>query len=417
MVQSKWLWRLDQFFGQVWVKAVSFGVLGIVTALAAAVIKPFVPMEFGAKVGADAVDQILNILASSMLAVTTFSLSIVVGAFGSASGAATPRATELLRADGTTQQVLANFIGAFLFSLVGIIALKTGVYGEQGRLILFVVTIFVLAGVVMTILRWIAHIMHFGRLGHTLDMLETATTQALQARFDAPYLGGRALEGPLPSGLNRITSDRVGYVQHIELSVLSELAEATDQDIYLECLPGSFVSAGGVLGVGGALTDAQQAKARAAFTIDITRTFAQDPRFGLIALGETADKALSPGINDPGTAIDVIGRFVRIFSVWKDARPSPPLVHPRLHIRPLDPADMFDDAFRPIARDGAGLIEVQVRLQKAYLALAMAAPETLGPVAVQHAHESLARSLEHLTLPRERATVQQAFDEVRAVLR
>ena len=219
----------------------------------------------------------------------------------------------------------------------------------------------------------------------------------------------------MPSGLNRITSDRVGYVQHIELSVLSELAEATDQDIYLECLPGSFVSAGGVLGVGGALTDAQQAKARAAFTIDITRTFAQDPRFGLIALGETADKALSPGINDPGTAIDVIGRFVRIFSVWKDDRPSPPLVHPRLHIRPLDPADMFDDAFRPIARDGAGLIEVQVRLQKAYLALAMAAPETLGPVAVQHAHESLARSLEHLTLPRERATVQQAFDEVRMV--
>ncbi len=50
------------------------------------------------------------------------------------------------------------------------------------------------------------------------------------------------------------------------------------------------------------------------------RTFEDDPRFGLIVLSEIADKALSPGVNDPGTAIDVIGTLVRLFTLWQ----SPP---------------------------------------------------------------------------------------------
>ena len=41
----------------------------------------------------------------------------------------TPRATRLVVEDVTTQNVLATFIGSFLFSLVGIIALNMGAYG------------------------------------------------------------------------------------------------------------------------------------------------------------------------------------------------------------------------------------------------------------------------------------------------
>ena len=49
-----------------------------------------------------------------------------------------------------------------------------------------------------------------------------------------------------------------------------------------------------------------------AFTIGAERTFDQDPRFGLCVLAEIASRALSPAVNDPGTAIDVIGRAVRL---------------------------------------------------------------------------------------------------------
>lgn len=115
--------------------------------------------------GAEAVDNILNILASSMLAVTTFSLSIMVAAYGSATTNVTPRATRLVVEDVTTQNVLATFIGSFLFSLVGIVALNMGAYGERGRVILFIVTLVVIALIIFTLLRWIQHLTSLGRVG------------------------------------------------------------------------------------------------------------------------------------------------------------------------------------------------------------------------------------------------------------
>jgi uncharacterized membrane protein len=39
------------------------------------------------------------------------------------------------------------------------------------------------------------------------------------------------------------------------------------------------------------------------------------PRFGLITLSEIASRALSPAVNDPGTAIQIISSHVRLFSL------------------------------------------------------------------------------------------------------
>jgi len=61
-----------------------------------------------------------------------FSVSTMVAAYGAATSNVTPRATRLLMEDNTSQNVLGTFIGSFLFSLVGIIALGTGLYGAAG---------------------------------------------------------------------------------------------------------------------------------------------------------------------------------------------------------------------------------------------------------------------------------------------
>lgn len=114
----------------------AFSMAGVVTALLAVALSPYIPQELPTKIGADAVDKILGIIASSMLTVTTFSLTTMVSAYSAATTNVTPRATKLVIEDSTTQNVLATFVGSFLFSLVGIIALTTGAYGDRGRLIL-----------------------------------------------------------------------------------------------------------------------------------------------------------------------------------------------------------------------------------------------------------------------------------------
>src|SRR5690606_40460656 len=81
---SKWRWTIVQLSRQLWMRAVLFALLAAATALATLFFKELIPPDLSGKIGAHAVDKILNILASGMLVVTTFSLSVMVAAYSSA---------------------------------------------------------------------------------------------------------------------------------------------------------------------------------------------------------------------------------------------------------------------------------------------------------------------------------------------
>lgn len=376
---QKSLWVLRQIFGRIWVHVVGYAVLAVLAAVVAQLATPLVPSGWDVTLPDDAVYQVLDILASSMLVVTTFSLSIAVSAFAAASSAATPRSAEILQKDKTTQNVLATFLGAFLFSLLGVIGLQAGLYNEVGRFVLFVFACFVVLLVVVSLLRWISHLMTFGRMNDTLDRVEAVANEALCARRKNPFLGCKPFDRSIPPSARPITSTTIGYVQHIDMASLSTCAKDMGSCFWIEALPGTFVHKNSVmLFVGGSEpTDKQVRKIRSTFTCAKTRTFDQDPNFGLVVLSEIASRALSPAVNDPGSAIAVIGRLVRILSEWKTPVPGD-VSYPRIHVRGLSVKDLIDDAFRPIARDGAALVEVQIHLQKALAALTLVSPETFA---------------------------------------
>src|SRR5690625_4671619 len=123
---SRWQWLLRQLTRRLWVHAGLFSLLAVVAVLITLMAAPYIPVDLPEKIGANAVGSILRILASSMLAVTTFSLNVMVTAYGTATSNVTPRAIHLLMEDTTTQNVLGTFIGSFLFSLLGIVFLSMG---------------------------------------------------------------------------------------------------------------------------------------------------------------------------------------------------------------------------------------------------------------------------------------------------
>lgn len=368
----KWQWILKQFTSRLWWRATIFCLIGILTAFFAVLFKDFIPPHISRTVGAEAVDAILGILASSMLAVTTFSLSTMVAAYAAASSSATPRATKLLLEDSTTQNALSVFIGSFLYSLVGIIALQIGVYGESGRLILFVVTLAVIFIIIAMLLQWMDHLSRLGRVGDTIDLVEIATQKAIKQRLKKPCLGGTPLVDykPKPSHVALKHPD-IGYIQHMDMQQLSELAEDYNIQIFIHALPGVFNDSNkALLYVSKPLDDATYETLRNVFSINGDRSFDQDPRYGLIVLSEVASRALSPAVNDPGTAIDVIGTVVRVLASWVSNDAPIEVEYPRIHVPAIKIADLFDDTFTSIARDGAGIIEVGIRLQKAFASLA-----------------------------------------------
>jgi len=411
---SRWRWLLLQFSRRLWLRATLFSVLAVVTALIGVVVAPYIPPGLETSIGADAIDDILNILAVSMLTVTTFSLNVMVTAYGAVTNSATPRAAALLRDDVTTQNVLGTFIGSFLFSLVGIIALSAGAYGDQGRVALFVVTIGVIILIVATLLRWIDYLMSLGRVGETIDRVEDATLKALKPRIEDPYLGGRPLRDSVPSTA-AVYSPRVGYVQHLDMEALSACAEDCEGQIFVAALPGTFVDPRQPIAhVQGIKNEGAIDEIQNAFAVDHERSFDQDPRFGLCVLAEIASRALSPAVNDPGTAIDVIGRAVRLLSRWtpsKNRSSGEDVRYPNVWVPGISVDDLFDDIFMPIARDGASMIEVQIRMQKALLALYRTGGASMKKSAVRHSQRALARAEAALPMEFERAAVRKVTEQ------
>lgn len=407
---SRWTFLIRNLFRRLWVMAALYSLLGVVTALSALALGPLIPPDVSTKIGADAVDRILGILASSMLAVTTFSIATMISAYGAAATGATPRATQLLIEDRTAQTALATFLGAFLFSIVSIIALATGAYGASGRLILFAVTIGVVVLIVVMLVRWIDKVSRLGRVTETIDQVERTALRAMRAHAKAPFLGAKPGAEQHAAGFPLYARD-IGYVQYIDVSRLAGLARDGGCRIAVAVRPGAFVTPDRAIAFFEAEPSDEVAGAtRNAFTIGDARSYDQDPRFGLIVLSEIASRALSPAVNDPGTAIDVIGTAVRVLSVLAKPHDAPDesdedKVPMLVTVPPITAEELFDDVFTPIARDGAALVEVMIRLRKALHALARFHPDFSAP-ARQHMALALARAEEAMTLPQDIARLK-----------
>lgn len=359
---------------QVWVRAALFTVIAIVVALAARFIGPLLPFSFSISLADGAVGSLLQIIATAMLTASTFSVTAMVTAFSSATTTATPRSTQLLIADPTSQNAVSTFVGAFAYSLVGIVALSTGYYQSQGRTILFVATLVIIGIVVVTLLRWIAHLATFGRMADVIDRVEKAATVSLEAFAESPTLGARPALGPV-SDTAAVHTDEVGYVTHVDVAGLDRLARRHELEIHVRATPGRIADARVPLAeIAGVVDDDVRGGVRRAFRIEHHRTYEQDPRFGVIALTEIGSRALSSATNDPGTAIEVIAALQRVFTRALETERTSEVAYERVFVAPARLRDLVDDAFRPLARDGAADVEVQVRLQKCLASLAASFP-------------------------------------------
>jgi len=400
-------WQLRQISRRIWFRATFFALWSVAAALIALVVGPLMPADFAARLGADSVGSILEILASSMLIVATFSLSTVISAYAAASSATTPRATELLMQDPTAQNALSTFVGAFLFSLVGIIGLESGVYGDEGRIVLFALTIALVIVIVATFLRWVEVLSNFGRVPDAIERTARAASNAVRGLIETPCLGGRPAEDA-PGTRHELVIDKLGYVRFIDMAALQNVAREAGGEIVVAAPPGAFL--GGNRPVTRATFEFDEKrgeKIRAAFDVGDSRTFDQDPPYGISALAEIGIKALSPGINDPETASRVIDRLVRVLSDWGNASRDVAPKYDRVFAPPLDAQDLFAVAFAQIALYGAKDVRVGIRLQEGFAMLMQVTDEHCAEAARAQAKRALALAREALTLDVDRELLER----------
>lgn len=365
-------------------------------------------------ISSGSIEVLLSSLATSMLVLATFAVGSMVSAYASASNTATPRCFSLIIADDVSQNALSAFIGAFIFSIVALVPLKNDFFDRGGRFALLVLTLAALTVVVLTFVYWVDSIARLGRLETAIDKVEAATAEVLRRCRLMPRLKGVAPRTGATSGLP-VYGEAIGYVQRVDVAQLQELAEKWKVQIAVAALPGTFCVPENPLAY--VATDSadqsaiEKSRIARAFLIDRDRTFDEDPRFGFVVLSEIAERALSPAVNDPGTAINVTDAYVRLFALWREPLTEDELRPPqyvRVGVPELSVKEFFDDAFTAIARGGAGSVEVVLRLVKVFQTLASMGDAEMREAALHHLRLAVARAEIALTLPEDLERVRDA---------
>lgn len=414
-MSGSWFW-LVRFSRRLLVRASFYAAFAVLAALAAVWFAPLVPRELAERLGGEAVEGVLTALASSMLAVATFSLSAMVVAYTAAAAQMTPRAASFVTDDSATQGALATFVGAFLFTIVALVALGANYYGEEGRTILFLATLVMIVLVAVRLVVWIDRVSRLAQHGHILLQIEEAARAAMKARHGRRFLGGKRLETPSAGG-DAVVSTETGYVANIDPTKLQEIAVRADAIIEVLASPGDFVVRGApVLNVVGAkLSDEDRAAACGAFSFRHARTIEQDPLYAMQILSEVAARALSPGINDPGTAILVVDSAFRVLEEWiietEEGDSAEDCACDRIRAYDLDGCALIAQSIGEVGRYGAGDVAVAVKVHEALRALSAKRSGGLAVCASQQGAIALARAEHALPLEFDRERVRAAAAE------
>lgn len=404
-----------------WVMPALGAVIAIVFAFMAFLGTFYLPPELLPDIKRDILQGLLDIIASSMLAVITFSLSIMVSAFSSASANATPRATELIMADDNTRITIASFISAFIYAVIAKIALGLEYYGQNGRFILFISTATVLVYLIYTLIKWVHTLSHLGRLGNTLDKIYKATAKAMKNHALSPNLG--ACWNPNDKEPDMaLYSKGTGYLTHMNLNYLYNLSKKFGFKIFIDVRSGDYIFKGDELAflyfdedtdLNAKEKESMLAQIYESFVIETQRSFEQDPRFGLIVLSEVAQRALFPAVNDPGTAFSVLNLIARLLldeSVLQDKDKA--YIYDRIGVKDLDISDFITQSIDAIARDGASNVEVALRVQKTLFAVYKnSEDEILKSVSKAQAKTALDRSLSVLVSDFDKARLSKKYGE------
>lgn len=260
------------------------------------------------QIRSDGARAVLSTIAGSTITVAGVVFSVTIVALSYASGQYGPRLLTNFMNDRGSKVTLGTFIATFVYSLV---VLRTIRGGDESFVPQYAVMLAMTlaAASIGVLIYFIHHTSLTIHINHIVARIGEQLIADTRMRFPEPI--GAAAPDPMPppalSGeLVPVTSEATGYVQAIEGNRLLRLATEADIIVRLRYRPGDFVTRGRVLAEIASARPVAPGCAdslRSCFAIGIKRTAEHDLMFLVSELVEIAARALSPGINDPMTAI------------------------------------------------------------------------------------------------------------------
>lgn len=331
---------------------------------------PWIPANWLYSGGGEGARALLGAVASSTIGVAGTTFSITVAALSLASGQMGPRLLRNFVRDRGNQYALGIFVATFAYALV---VLRTVRSVEEVAFVphLGVTGALLLALLCVATLVWFVHHVATGiNVEAVIDVVHNELSDAIdRLREDEPS-GGRRPASPRGRPVNLAAN---GYLRAVDEDGLSRWAEERGAVVILLVRPGDYLFPGAAVAevVGRPEgSDAQEA-IRAAFSLGARQAATQDLEFAVRQLVEIATRALSPGTNDPFTAIAVIDRLGA--SLCQMAlRPLPGTTIERggravLYRQVTDYAGLCDAMFHIIRQNASGSPAVLIRMQETFI--------------------------------------------------
>jgi uncharacterized membrane protein len=384
-----------------WLLPLVGGVLGWVLGVLFADVSAVGDISTRWTYSASTAEAVLAAVVAASVGLVGFVVTVSVLIVQTSTSAFSARYLRIFYRDGAFKAVLAVLIGAFTFSYTLLRRVEEDSVPNLG---VTIAGAFLGLGVLLFVV-FLDRAIHRLRPVAVAALVARAGRRALQevvaeaAGPDAPAVVPASYSPPgVPARVVRIPHG--GAIQAIDVRGLGRWAHANDCLVVLRHPVGDFVSAGSALmDVYGRDPgrDADE-RLRSMVALGVERTIEQDPAFAIRIIVDIAIRALSPAVNDPTTAVQMLDHLEDL-------------------LRLIGQTDLSDEG-TPVDDMGTGLV-VRVRRWVDYLALSVTEIREYGDTSVQVVRRlrAMLDALSESVLPERQEAVLQELRRLDDVVR
>jgi uncharacterized membrane protein len=321
---------------------------------------------------AEAARDVASTIAGATMGFIGIVFSITIIALQLASNQFSPRVLRGFLRNRLTKVTLGTFVSTLAYSLLLIRHLDASdvTVPDLALDVLFLLT----AACIVLFVVFIDHVAHSIRAVNVIETIASETRHAIErdrAPLTQPPLVDPSHDPFGDDGVDVRHRGAGAVLVHVDRERLASIAADGGVVVELLARPGDFVRTQGVvarlhgLAAGG---DAADVRVDDALDFDVERTMQDDLAFGLRQLVDVGLRALSPGINDPTTAVQALDRIHDLLAMLLERRDPDPWVRdadgkPRAWTRTITWSELVALGLDELRLAGTSAPQVQRRMR------------------------------------------------------
>lgn len=299
--------------------------------------------------------SILSTLIGGIIALTVFSFSMVMMVLNQASSNFSPRLLPSLISNNKHQLILGFYIGTLLYCIVIMTAL--GAYGVDSNSLGLSTMIAALASLICIglFVYFINSISIAIQIDNIIDRIYNTTSKSLEKELENQRENKIVVKSINTENWVTVKINRTGYYRRFDVSLINESIKNRENHIVILPYTNEHIWSGvPVLKIKESISEDEIDNLLFCFDISSDRHEGDSGITGMIKLMEIAVKAMSPGINDPGTAIDAIHKIGQLLSKF--------LQFPEIISRPVADTELILTEHTITAKELMRIIVQPIRL-------------------------------------------------------